>query len=69
VAVKIVTQHICPPIPSFKFDWRATWDGYDLGDPVGYGATEQEAIDDLREILGLDANNEPDPAARGSRGK
>lgn len=51
---KIVTRNIRPPVPGRQFDWQATWEGYDLGDPVGYGATEQAAIDDLREILGED---------------
>jgi len=32
-------------------DWQATEDGYDQGDPVGYGSTEQEAIDDLIDQL------------------
>jgi hypothetical protein len=45
---KIVTTHITPPIPqSCGCDWQATFDDYDLGDPIGIGATEQEAIDDL----------------------
>lgn len=64
MAVKIITRQINPPIPTTAFDWQATWEGYDLGDPIGFGATEQAAIEDLREILGLDANNEPDPRAR-----
>jgi hypothetical protein len=29
------------------FSWEATFGDYDLGDPVGTGGTEQEAIDDL----------------------
>lgn len=51
---KIVTQNIRPPVPSRNFDWQATWDDYDLGDPVGYGPTPDAAIADLREILGED---------------
>jgi hypothetical protein len=54
----IVTQHIYPPIPVRDYDWAAHYDDYDAdcGDDgyyslgaVGYGKTEQEAIDDLKE--------------------
>lgn len=48
-SMTIKTQCICPPIPVRSFDWCAvdddTYDG--PGCPIGYGATEQEAIDDL----------------------
>ena len=50
---KINTQYIFPPIPVRTMDWCATYDSYD-GAPdspnrgeIGYGETEQEAIDDL----------------------
>lgn len=42
---KIITEHVRPPIPTKKFDWRATFDGYEPGDSIGTGSTEQEAID------------------------
>jgi hypothetical protein len=46
---KIVTRHDPKPIPTNRFDWSAiddnTYDG--PGCPVGYGATEAEAIADL----------------------
>lgn len=46
---KIVTSFDYPPIPDRRFDWSAiddnTYDGE--GCPVGRGATEQEAINDL----------------------
>ena len=45
----IQTDYISPPIPTTKYDWRATFTDYDIGDPIGYGATEQEAIADLLE--------------------
>jgi hypothetical protein len=57
VSVKIITEYIYPPIPNRNFDWRATWDGYEPGDPMGYGKTEQEAIVDFREVVGLDEND------------
>ena len=44
---KIVTNYIYPPIPLRQFDWSATYDNYEPGCPIGYGSTEQDAIDDL----------------------
>lgn len=53
--MKIVTHYDPKPIPLRQFDWDAidddTYDGE--GCPVGYGATEQEAIGDLKEQLEL----------------
>jgi hypothetical protein len=46
---KIETQYVNPPIPINNFDWQATYEGYDEGDPVGHGATGQSAIEDLIE--------------------
>lgn len=55
---KIITSHDRPPIPTRAFDWSAHFDDYDAevvdgewtsAHPVGHGATEQEAIDDLME--------------------
>lgn len=48
---KIITHFVYPPIPIRNYDWSATLDGYEGGDPIGYGKTEQEAIDDLKELL------------------
>jgi len=44
---KILTRYDPKPIPISAFDWTAATEDYDLGSPVGWGATEQEAIDDL----------------------
>lgn len=49
--MKIITNHIYPPIPIRQFDWSAVDDNYEPGCPIGYGATEQEAIDDLKQII------------------
>lgn len=50
--MRIVTNYIFPPIPIRSMDWCAVDDDtYDEGCPVGWGATEQEAIDDLLEQL------------------
>lgn len=45
--MKIVTSHVSPPIPYRGADWCAHYD--DPEGPVGYGETEQQAIDDLRD--------------------
>jgi hypothetical protein len=51
--MKIRTTHVKPPIPDFSMDWSAVDDDrYEGGSPIGYGATEQEAINDL--LLQLD---------------
>ena len=45
---KIKTFYDPPPIPMRCCDWAAIDDDtYDIDSPTGYGATEQEAIDDL----------------------
>ena len=46
---KLIVKHIRPPIPIRRFDWEATREGWDLSEPIGYGPTKQEAIDDLLE--------------------
>lgn len=45
--MKIVTDHVFPPIPVREFDWSAHFDGQEEGGPYGRGRTEQEAILDL----------------------
>lgn len=51
--MKIRTSFDYPPIPLRQFDWSAvdddTYDGE--GCPIGHGATEQEAINDLLEQI------------------
>lgn len=48
--MKIATYYCPKPIPDRSFDWSAidadTYDGTP-GQPIGYGATETEAIDDF----------------------
>lgn len=48
---KIVTKYDPPPIPVRAFDWTAVTDNYEPGCPIGYGYTEQQAIDDLKELM------------------
>jgi hypothetical protein len=45
----MIVTYIKPPIPSRDFDWEAVGDSYEGGDPIGYGSTEQEAINNLEE--------------------
>lgn len=48
--MRITTSHISPPIPTKTHDWSAIDDetyGGEPSDPIGYGATEIEAIRDL----------------------
>jgi hypothetical protein len=50
--IKIRTENVCPPIPDRRFDWSAVdGENYDLGSPIGWGATESEAIADLLEQM------------------
>jgi hypothetical protein len=37
------------PIRLRQFDWIATAEDYEPGDPIGSGATKQAAVDDLIE--------------------
>ena len=48
--MKIITEFVYPPIPIRRYDWSAVREGYDEGDPVGWGRTEQEAINELLEM-------------------
>lgn len=50
-AVSIITEFWAKSIPIRQFDWTAVDDNYEPGCPIGYGRTEQEAIDDLLEQL------------------
>lgn len=56
---RIVTNYDPKPIPTRRFDWCATYDDYDAefvdgrwrsSCPIGYGATEQDAITELKEL-------------------
>jgi hypothetical protein len=49
-SMNIVTRFICPPVPTRNFDWIAYEDGNEEG-TVAYGATEQEAVNELQDLL------------------
>lgn len=44
---QIETRAVFPPIPTSAYDFAATRKSYEPGDPIGYGPTEQAAIQDL----------------------
>lgn len=46
--MKTIITFECPPLPTRHFDWSAVETGYEEGDAIGYGATEEEAIADLK---------------------
>jgi hypothetical protein len=54
---KIITYYWAKPIPVRDYDWEAVTDDYDgapdspLRGQIGYGTTEQEAVDDLKRLL------------------
>lgn len=48
---KIILERIFPPIPSRKWDWSAVFDGYEPGDPIGWGSSPEEATAELLDRL------------------
>lgn len=57
----IITRWVNPPIPERGFDWCATFEGYEPGEPIGYGRSEQDAVSalfDSREQLEAESANE-----------
>jgi len=45
-----------PPIPVRDFDWQAYVDGYEPGDALGHGATEEQAVAELLAAMDLPAD-------------
>jgi hypothetical protein len=61
--LKIRVEFVYPPIPQRQFDWSAALDGYEPGDPLGYGPTKWEAVRDLIDQLeDRDENGDPPPS-------
>lgn len=48
---EFITRYDPPPIPSRFFDWSAVTQDYEPGMPVGYGVTEEDAINHLTDQL------------------
>jgi hypothetical protein len=46
---RIITEYVYPPIPDRSMDWSAVRDGYEPGNNIGRGPTEQASIADLIE--------------------
>lgn len=46
----IITRFIYPPIPTRDHDWCAFRDGDEERGNYGYGATEAEAVADLKQM-------------------
>lgn len=70
--MKIVTEFVHPPIPIRQFDWSAidddTYDGAeDSHCPIGYGATEQAAIDDLLDQMNNGCLTDAEQKAQATR--
>lgn len=49
VGKRIITDHVHPPIPYRGMDWCAYFDGDEPPCKVGWGATEEAAIMELKE--------------------
>lgn len=47
---RIETHFDMKPIPDRNHDWSACREGYEPGDPLGYGETEREAIINLLDL-------------------
>jgi hypothetical protein len=45
--VQLITNYWAKPIPMRKFDWQATLDGWEPGEPIGHGESEADAVYDL----------------------
>ena len=41
-------QYVFPPIEVRDYDWSATLPGYEPGDAIGYGPTQEAAQADLQ---------------------
>jgi len=49
--MKVKVTYDPKPVPFCNFDYEAYVDSWDLGDPLGYGSTQEEAIKHLLEQL------------------
>ena len=50
--LRIHASFVRPPISVRTHDWCATLNGYEPGEVMGWGETEDAAVDDLLSILG-----------------
>ena len=47
---KICVDYVSPPIPTNALDYCATWDHLDEDSPQGWGATPEEAVENLMDF-------------------
>lgn len=56
----VVTEVWKKPIPTRAFDWSATLEGYEPGDPIGHGSTQSMALMDLsRQVFEREQDGKP----------
>lgn len=58
----VVTSYWVKPIPWRHYDWEATLDNYEAGHAIGFGATEADAVRDLKEQLWERGESDEEPA-------
>lgn len=67
---QIITDYWAKPSPERQWDWSAYRKSYEPGWPIGYGRTEQQAIDNLLEQEVEDAaRKSPCPCQLGAPGR
>jgi hypothetical protein len=49
--MKVKVTYDPKPVPFCNFDYEAYVDSWDLGDPLGYGSTQEEAVQHLLDQL------------------
>jgi hypothetical protein len=54
VTRRIHTQRLIPILTTPGCEWVAVYDGYQPGQAIGYGATESEAVADLKTLTACD---------------
>lgn len=47
MSTPLIRTFVFPPPMGCRVDWMAVTDNYEPGDPIGNGATEEEAREDL----------------------
>jgi hypothetical protein len=51
----LVTDHVCPPIPSREYDWCAYQKGEEGSGRYGWGSNEELAVMNWHELYGEDS--------------
>lgn len=53
-AMGIETSQTANPTPNRSWDWQATGKDYEGGDPIGFGATPEQAVEDLLDSMEME---------------